>query len=123
MSTDERYNGYANRETWAAAAMLNNDRATQDEARTIAEAAFAAAIEECAQPGDVIAELSGPEGVRRYAFRCAGDALSEWMDDLAESVREGTADRDTRWLVLEIGSGWRVDWEHVARSVLPEDVS
>lgn len=114
--SDEAYNGWTNRETWAAAMLISNDAAWQDETRELALAAYASAY---APDGGPVVELSS-EMWQTYAVRVAGDALKDWADELVESVREGTADADARMFVLEVGSAWRVDWPHVARSILPE---
>lgn len=100
MSTDERHNGWANRETWAVSLYLNNDQTWQEGCQ---------------------------EAVQLYAGESlspweAGDAVLEYVEDLAYSVSEGTADRTTRLAVLDMGSLWRVDWREIGASFL-EDVS
>lgn len=116
---DETHGGYRNRETWAVAMLINNDAGWQEETRTLALEAYASAY---APDGGPVVPLSS-EDWQTYAVRVAGDALSEWADDLAEAVREGWASDAVRSFVLEVGSAWRVDWPHAARSVLPEHAS
>ena len=99
MGTDERYNGWANRETWAVSLYLNNDQTWQE---------------------DVLDRVS--ESGEDDPFR-VGEIVREWVEEtLCAAVAEGFADRDTRMAIMDMGSLWRVDWREVGASFL-EDVS
>lgn len=88
--TDETYNGWANRETWALMLWVNNDEGLQIDFRERA--------------------AGGVDAVREWAdvvFTRAGyvDFFgSEWPDSLAD-------------VASEIGSLWRVDWAEVVESL------
>jgi hypothetical protein len=112
--TVETFNGYANRETYDAVLWLTNDQDTYTRCRTAALEAYA---DTYADTSGLI--LTGPE-LYRFAVREAGDAIRALVDDWADSVLEGFADRDTRLAILDIGSLWRIDWPEVAGAVLPE---
>lgn len=100
MSTDERYNGWTNRETWAVSLYLGNDQGWQEDCLTLARE---------------VAHEDNPAYL-------AGELVREYVDELAYSVSEGDASRDTRMAILDMGSLWRVDWREVGASFL-EDVS
>ena len=103
MGTDERYNGWANRETWAVSLYLNNDQTWQEDCLALAR------------------EAAGGY-VGRTADALAGDAVREYVDELAGYVSDGFAGSDLRAAILDIGSLWRVDWREIGASFL-EDVS
>lgn len=94
--TDETYNGWKNRETWAAALHLNNSAMLQEEAIDRArEDQYGRALEEWIT-GDV------NEGV--------------WADPFTPEYGETTG--DMRLMIREIGSLWRVDWQAVRDGLL-----
>lgn len=105
MSTDERHNGWANRETWAVSLYLNNDQTWQEDCLRLAQEA-----------------VRHPDTDDKDLSYRAGEAIRDYVDELAYSVSEGDADRTTRLAVLDMGSLWRVDWREIGASFL-EDVS
>ena len=88
----EEYNGWCNRETWAAALHLNNDQRLQARARELAEVST--------------------------------DTLEDWILCAVEDtlIGEIPAEEWLRLMIHDVGSFWRVDWDAVAASLLPEDV-
>jgi hypothetical protein len=94
---DETYNGWSNRETWAAHLHLSND-----------EWLYNLAAE--------TVELSG-EGAHVAANR-----LEEVVMDLVNVNRDGTTGTDARLTMMdrEVGSWWRVDWREVADAFKPD---
>ena len=111
MST-ETYNGWANRETWAASLLLGNDAATYDHANRAARAAYDAAT---------VAEGLGAEylpNVQRADIADALECIAASMQAVALGYMDpGPApfDRETaRLWVLEVGSLWRVEWRDIA---------
>jgi hypothetical protein len=95
MNAEDRYNGWTNRETWAAALHLSNDEGLYNAAREIAQ---------------------------RDEY---GDAVKSMVEEIYEDVlHNGTAawtDRQTaRMLVADVGSLWRVDWKAVRDSLVEE---
>jgi len=98
--TDDEYNGWKNRETWAAALHLSND-----------EYLYNVMIELC------------EEGKR---WSC-GDKIEEWVmeevnmvlfPDSHEVVYAGSLIHS---MISDVGSFWRVEWADVADSFMPED--
>lgn len=86
----EEYNGWTNRETWAAHLWITNDQGTDLEARRVVRAI---------------------EGYR------AEDTLAEWLDDMLFGEYP-IADRDN-WL-RDIGSLWRINWREIVAALREE---
>ena len=84
----EEYNGWSNRETWATALHLNNDQDSYYHAKSMAEG---------------------------YADDKSGfaDALEEYVTELLDADWDGV-----RYMRLDIGSLWRVNWREVADSLI-----
>lgn len=92
----DEYNGWVNRETWAAALHLSND-----------EGLYSYCLELV-------------EGKNRYV---AGDAIESFVREQAEQVLHPDGDDVgglIMWLgfVADVGSLWRVDWADVADSFI-----
>lgn len=89
---DETYNGWANRETWAAALHLNNTEYLQDAAVRYA-------------------------GMDEY-----GRALEEWYDTLYDAFWNTCEDwahtPEIRMMIQEVGSYWRVNWQEINAALL-----
>lgn len=116
MSTDETYNGWANRETWAAALHLSNDQGLYNLATETVRAARAnwAPIPE-------LGDWYDQEGNREAAMRrAAGEAIEELYNAIVEDAfGEGMPHDDVQTvagMVRDVGSTWRVDWAAVADS-------
>lgn len=89
----ETYNGWSNRETWAAHLWLSNDEGLYNECRRIV--------------------LENPEPHR--AEQIIKEYVSELLDD-------GDFDQDTQnAMKADIGSLWRVDWLEVAKAFAPDE--
>ena len=105
MGTDERYNGWANRETWAVSLYLNNDQWLQESTY------------------DLIRAMREGEQVEHHrdlpAWK-AGEGIRDMLAELSETVIEGVADRDTRLMFMDIGSLWRVEWDHIGGAFLAD---
>lgn len=91
MSNDDTYQGWTNRETWAAVLHLNNDQGMQEMAR-----------ERLAESD----EISHP--------RVMQGLVEELIEDFAAEVDGIAMMRD------EIGSMWRVNWAEVAEALAGE---
>lgn len=97
-ATDDTYNGWTNRETWALMLHINNDEGLQSEAH----------------------ELSADRGPHAYA-----DALETWVSDLFTPsywadeygcpMPEGVESMRS-----DVGSLWRVDWVECSTSLLSD---
>jgi hypothetical protein len=92
--SDDEYNGWCNRETWAAALHLSNDEGLYLLCR------------------EIVAESSSV-----YA---AADALADWVRENVEGAvfypDEDGAPEWARLMASDVGSFWRVDWVAVAES-------
>ena len=91
----DEYNGWVNRETWAAALHLSND-----------EGLYSYCLELV-------------EGKRRWS---AGDAIEAFVNDCVDGVlypdSGDVASPLWRSFISDVGSLWRVDWADVADSFL-----
>ena len=110
--TDETYNGYANRETWAFNLHWQNDQGLYSE--TLAQAdqyltdTYGRAWPEL--PED---ELRGAlHGVGEHVVRYWDAVVHEWEDDFGERPNTGI-----QMFRDEVGSWWRVDYAEVGAAV------
>lgn len=98
--TNEDYNGWTNRETWALVLHINNDQGLQEWALELTEL--------------LVAE-HGPT-----AFNRIGERIVDGFEDLlAEAVEEGS--EQARWaftVMSDVGSFWRIDWAAVGESFI-----
>jgi len=104
MTDTEEYNGWTNRETWAAALHLDNNQGTYEMSHRWAA--------ECAR-GDY-GEFP--------AFQLA-DHLKAFFASSAISVThypEEASEWD-RMMLSDVGSLWRVEWDEIARVILSEE--
>jgi hypothetical protein len=98
--SEETYNGWTNRETWAAALHLSND-----------EGLYRFCVD-LVREADSIGE--------------AAETLGDWFEDEANVVfhpfeDEGVAPEWGRLMLSDVGSLWRVDWYAVAESFVEEE--
>lgn len=116
MTATEEYNGWPNRETWAAALHLSNDPALSG----IADALAAESVREAQAFQTEHPELAGAVDLERRAATICADKLGELMDEWAADLHElvtgmGEGPGPTVAMMLdEIGSRWRVDWRKIA---------
>jgi len=126
MHNETTFNGWANRETWAAALHLSNDLALYDHVHDLAVDALAEARIELGDP------TVDPDAIRRVGAdaaalalnRCANrlaDCVESWALDARDAALGGAPLPTTIVLMLdEIGSRWRVDWRAVAASYVDD---
>jgi hypothetical protein len=120
MTETERYNGWANRETWAVALHINNDRGWQESVRETVRNA----VEGIQQ--DPPAWLDPSELTDVYYANRAGDIIRENVEETLEPyhIDENGAPyelTESQWLALQgIGSLWRVDWRELGARFLED---
>lgn len=112
-TTDETYNGWTNRETWAVALHINNDEGWQEqvlealrEARTEADVPLAIAFQ--------------AQDVRLEAIGRAAEIVRENVENTLDEMEEYGDMSQWRDLVSDIGSMWRVNWHEVGASFLED---
>jgi hypothetical protein len=92
----EKYDGWTNRETWAAALWINNDRGLYETVQELAKHA-----DYCDSP-----------------LMCLEESLEALFDDAFSDIAEMTA---TGLVMLkDIGSLYRVNWREIATNTLQE---
>ena len=91
--TEEEYNGWRNRETWAMALWLDNDQGLYNQARELVRESI-------------------KEGGNLYD---AERVLKEWVEELEQDACEESR-KELCSMFHDIGSLWRVDWAEVTES-------
>lgn len=88
---------HVNRETWAASLHLNNDEWLYETARQ--------AVRQAVRQGNN-----------------TGEALESFYEELLDDARDGHYGTPAPEIITrmerEVGSAWRVDWQHVADSLM-----
>ena len=107
--TDDTYNGWPNRETWATNLHLSNDQSLYI---TTTERVREALDNRPAGPGLDDWYSDPEEGPARRRARRIGDAANA-IRDLVEGMFDGY-DAELVGMRNDIGSTWRVDWQHIA---------
>jgi hypothetical protein len=99
----EEYNGWSNRETWAAALHINNDQTLYEIAQDYTRQ-----------------EIEGHDKGETINAYYLGQTFCNWIvDDLL--TFENIAGNQGLWLMLtDIGSLYRVNWEEIAYTFLTE---
>ena len=107
--TDETYNGWTNRETWATALHIDNDEGLYNYRRELCEAAR----------GDAIAtEHLSAEQVASIRLE---RSLQDWVESMSEAFYCETAENvGLAGMFNDIGSLWRVNWREIADNWLSE---
>lgn len=107
MATEEKYNGWSNRETWALALHVDNTEAWQQMRYGWAEEA-----KRLAEKDEILNEP-------RYHL---ASMLKSWAEEVYERVffDPAASVKDERMMVNDVGSLWRVDFDEIARNWLAE---
>lgn len=99
--TDETYNGWPNRETWALVLHINNDQGFQEWALELTE------------------QLVGYHGPT--AFNLVGERIVDGFEELVhEMLLSGSpvAAENALMILRDVGSFWRIDWAAVGESFI-----
>lgn len=94
MSNDDKYQGWANRETWALMLWINNDQGLYNDYR------------------DMIRE-DGLDAVRESLENNLDP--SHWIDEWGTHIPRAWSD-----MAREVGSLWRVDWNEIGAALLED---
>jgi hypothetical protein len=97
----EEYNGWSNRETWAANLWIDNDQSLHYTVQELAQNA----IKDKADDG-------------KTCVTCLADEIESMFDDAFSDIAEMTAEGLT--MLKDIGSLYRVDWHEIAQGILGE---
>lgn len=111
MSTEDRYQGWANRETWAVALHINNDQGWQE---SVLDALrnYMPQWEADQSPMDITDTL------RAYV---AGEAVREQVEEyLYERLPQNDDAVSALQIAADIGSLWRVDWTELGAAFLAD---
>jgi hypothetical protein len=114
MSTDETYNGWPNRETWAVALYINNDQGWQESVHRAIHWAHKCHDESTSQG--------------QFPPYRAGEIIRDNVESVLNPYDEDgvnvTNDVERALLLLQIqadiGSLWRVDWTELGRVFLSD---
>jgi len=131
MTTDDRdqavnadeYNGWSNRETWAASLHLSNDFGLYQMVNGWANDARAEAAAE-AERDEFGLYADGTFSVERSTLTNFMDKIESYISSLREDMFQAIADPGQMpseaevMMVLEIGSEWRVNWRELAENWL-----
>ena len=119
----DEYNGWPNRETWAASLHLSNDYGLYTMVNNWAIDAHAEAVEE-AELDEFGFYAGNVTTVERTTVRLLAEKVEDYIDSIRIDIRDaarhpGFSRSETEvMMVLEIGSEWRVDWFHLAENWL-----
>jgi hypothetical protein len=114
----QEFNGWHNRETWAAALYIGNDQGLNDQAIELLEAAF----DKGSLEGETVKDN------RRAGIARAGARLDEWIESLF--TRKGyEGEFGGEWpaaladMAADIGSLYRVDYYEIAEALLEDKLA
>lgn len=110
--TDEEYNGWSNRETWAISLHLGNNEGDYNYMRS--------------QARDFVESNAEEEDSRSCAIGDMAEFIKNWTTDVFESVLypddNNLASQEARMLVSDVGSNWRADWYEIAEHWIDEAI-
>jgi hypothetical protein len=105
--SDETYNGWTNRETWAIQLHLNNNEGDYNYMREVA------------------VEMWEDTGERLAAVGRMADRIKDWTEEVFESVthpEDGPPTEPARMFVADVGSWWRADFYEIAEHWIDEAI-
>jgi len=108
MNTEQEYNGWSNRETWATALHINNDQYLYETAQGYTEAT----IENHPATEDGAGQSE--------AIYCLADTLETWITEDLLTSENLAGNQGLFSMLTDIGSLYRVNWSEIADSFLSE---
>jgi hypothetical protein len=105
--TDDTYNGWANRETWALNLWLSNDEGLYNITRE--------------RVADWLQRYEADAKDAHYAAIRAGEAIKELWGELTDPDEGLMSAEAILSMVREVGSTCRVNWDEIGAAWLPED--
>ncbi len=110
--TDETYNGWSNRETWATALHIDNDEGLHEYRNELCDTAWKA----------VATSYATVDQSRCYAL---AESLHDWVEEMSHDVYFPDSDHEPANRALcgmfhDIGSLWRVNWREIAENWLSD---
>jgi hypothetical protein len=109
--SDDTYNGWTNRETWAVALHVNNDQGWQE---SVLDALRHSAS--VVGPDWQVAALLGTDEPNRAGL--AGDIIRENVEESLDTDDPINRSADVLMAVRDIGSMWRVNWDELGAAFL-----
>lgn len=101
--TTENFNGWSNRETWAAALWIDNDQSLSETARDYTRQ-----------------EIDGHDQGEEVNPYYLGEALKTWIEDELLTFENVSGNRELWMMLTDIGSLYRVNWYEIAENYLSE---
>lgn len=114
----DEYNGWKNRETWAAALWLNNTPALYGASREIARNVTAVGERSCREVETEYGIESTPERIRNSAIAALREALD--FHELAHKYLTDPRDGTPKGMLEDIGSLWRIDYAELYDALTEE---
>lgn len=122
--TDDRYNGWTNRETWAVALWINNEQGWQESVHELVrelldqhEREQYDGCTDCRQGDHSQDCTSDLDAVRPISRSFVGEQIRENVEETLDMLAESDLDvyRNVR---DDFGSLWRVDWYDIAENFI-----
>ena len=111
--TDDTYNGWTNRETWALNLWLANDEGLYNMTRE----RVADALESVDYPSWAVEEYEQ----KRYRADRAGETVKELWEELTDPDEQLMTCEAILTMTRDVGSDYRVDWYEIGEAWLPEE--
>lgn len=116
---EEGYNGWTNRETWAANLWLSNDEGLY----SLTLERVADAVTDLHADGDLPRWIdeTDPSHVLRHRETVAADTVSNLWAELTDPTEGLMSVEAILEMVNDVGSEWRIDWQEIGPHWLPEN--